>query len=483
MADMVDTFPELDPALARQLMARNAAMAAMQPQLPGGAPAPVGPATPGDGSPAAVDAMNAATQTPAPAFMGPLTAAQQAASGPATPPLPAPSRISGYTGDMPGMPRISNGAPVPPGVAAHFAGRGGYISPIRADSGDVVGNANGVLASRELPGRRLSEAEYNSLPRDPNQSFPTYQALQSGGAALPAVAGASPVMSFEAFARQARDVAAASGANIAVTPQAYDTYVQRMNQQSNAQQQLELERARTLGMPGVAGSVRNAADLAQSQVAANGIERQRDAQQAAAYNQFVQQRVANGGSIGDAHREWTSSGRPVPAFATNAPPVPRSVTTAAGGETNPPPTVPQQSPDERLNQVFQSIQQRQSGTGPNQSATAKIVKPHEGITDFINTLGEDFVGRHTPEVMRFVIDRFGADTADDWFTHRSSIVGKSSPQEDAIRMIQRAANARVPGTVGNSRVNEETGGPAGFMPRGSFPSADELRARIRASGL
>jgi len=78
---------------------------------------------------------------------------------------PTPATVSGFTGDIPGMPQFSDGAPIPPSVAAGFAGRGGYVSPIQADNGGVVANNNGVIASREGPTRQLSAAEYNALPR------------------------------------------------------------------------------------------------------------------------------------------------------------------------------------------------------------------------------------------------------------------------------------------------------------------------------
>lgn len=225
-----------------------------------------------------------------------------------------------------------------------------------------------------------------------------------------------------------------------------------------------LEAVRLAGANGMPG------ELAKNQsiIDNNSLTRQQDSQRAAAMNSFIQTRVNNGATLQDAMNEWRESGMSTAGFA--APPTTSTstlapTTTAPAGapqgvhqinaQESPPPT-PSQSSRGRMEQLYNTIQRTQSGVGPNQQSSARITDANSGITEFVNRLGSSFVGSNTPQVMQFIIDRFGAGPANEWFNHRSSQRGQETEQERAIGMIVDAANARVPGTVGRSTVNSQT---------------------------
>jgi hypothetical protein len=200
-----------------------------------------------------------------------------------------------------------------------------------------------------------------------------------------------------------------------------------------------------------------------------------DAQNAAAFNSFVQSRVMQGGNINDARREWQESGMRPPIFAGGSP-LSGSAFPAQGGISSPiagaaVPTVAggpgaaqtmpgAPSPRTRLSQAWQAILNRHSQPPvPGQPRRLDPARNNQAITDFILS-NQDLVNSNVRQIMPFLMEQMGGPAADAWAGQRFAR-GSNDPQARALHLLQQAVERVAPGTWGNSAINPQSSGPMG----------------------
>jgi hypothetical protein len=177
--------------------------------------------------------------------------------------------------------------------------------------------------------------------------------------------------------------------------------------------------------------------------------------------QVVQQRVNE--LLGPGPRSSTTALPVSPSQGTNPPLPPPPAGVAATG--TPPPLGPVESPQARMYNVLANI--RGQGQVPGQQRPLT----RQDIANFVNSLGEPFVQENIQTLMPFMVERFGPQMLDQWFTERTSRMGQQTPDESARQAIMAAANRRNPGTVGSSMLNDRT------------PTGTQLNPFIRMPGI
>ncbi len=434
-----------------------------------------------------------------PGFPNPLAALAQPPANPQAPqatPLPAPAMQIPAIDPRQAAQLAGDAPPQPSPMVAGPEGVPGFTTPLSQ-----------VQGSERAPNGMMIGPEMYLGSQSRSQLLPNGQFGQPGGNGMDTRSLLIAALGGNPHSDTIPSMALAEGRG--VSPEAYQRVIQSVitgpESQTQAQARLaEMARqaAHTFGLTGAGGrtpgAVENAAEQARQIGRATDIMHGPDAQNAAAFQSFVNARVQNGATIQDATREWEESGMRRPVYAQGTPlstsAFPGSVGTAPAGtqpaQSNPlggmapatttmaggtPPPIAT-SPQSRLEQIYRTIQQRQSGGAAPNMARIQEGKESEGITDFVNTLGPEFIGANLPATMKFIQDRFGPKKADEWFTARSSTIGRQTPQERAIRMIQDAANAMRPGTVGNSTINPETSGAARLQAQIGMFGPNNIRA-------